>query len=112
MGTSKPITGFRGSIFTSATGLYTQLMPANLTSRAEASDMRSARSGEPVAASAIAPGLQSCRQFLSSESGILCNGQLGAGFIAVGNAKGRDGTYGKYRLAGLPKSLRIDGPFS
>ena len=55
-----PITGFRESVFTSATGLYTQLTPTAFSSAAEAAPTRSARSGEPVAASAIAPGLRRC----------------------------------------------------
>ena len=57
VGTNRPMTGFRGSLFTSATGLYVQFKPTSFSSRADASDTRSARSGEPVAPRAIAPGL-------------------------------------------------------
>jgi hypothetical protein len=56
-----PMTGFRGSLFTSPTGLYAQFIPASLSSSADASVTRSATSGEPVAASAIAPGLSTRR---------------------------------------------------
>jgi hypothetical protein len=52
-----PMTGFRGSEFTSATGLYTQLIPASFSSFAAAADTCSATSGTPAAANAIAPGL-------------------------------------------------------
>jgi len=52
-----PITGFLGSVFTSATGLYTQLIPVILISFAVAAATFSASSAEPVAAIAMAPGL-------------------------------------------------------
>lgn len=57
-----PMTGFLESLFTSATGLYAQLMPASLSSRPEAAETRSAKSGEDVAAKAIAPGLRDERR--------------------------------------------------
>lgn len=59
--TNEPMTGFRGSLFTSPTGLYAQFIPASFSSSADASVTRSATSGEPVAASAIAPGLSTRR---------------------------------------------------
>jgi hypothetical protein len=52
-----PMTGFFESVLTSATGLYTQLIPTILSSVAEAHDTSSASSTDPLAASAIAPGL-------------------------------------------------------
>lgn len=55
--TGLPITGLRGSEFTSATGLYAQLIPASFISLAVASEHDFAMPGSPVAASAIAPGL-------------------------------------------------------
>ena len=58
---NSPMTGFRGSLFTSPTGLYAQFIPACFISSADASVMRSATSGEPAAASAIAPGLSTQR---------------------------------------------------
>lgn len=51
------MTGFLESEFTSATGLYAQLIPTIFSSLAHAAATSSARSGEPVAASAMAPGL-------------------------------------------------------
>ncbi len=53
-----PMTGFLASEFTSATGLNTQLIPANRISRPVAAETRSVISTEDVDARAIAPGLQ------------------------------------------------------
>jgi len=52
-----PMTGFFESVLTSATGLYTQLIPTIFSSLADAYDTSSASSTDPLAASAIAPGL-------------------------------------------------------
>ena len=54
---NEPMTGFRKSLFTSPTGLYAQFILVCFSSSADASVMRSTTSGEPAAASAIAPGL-------------------------------------------------------
>jgi len=51
------MTGFLGSVLTSATGLYTQLTPTSLISKPEALVTSSASSVEPVAAMHMAPGL-------------------------------------------------------
>ena len=80
--------GFRGSLFTSPTGLYAQFIPASFSSSADASVTRSATSGEPVAASAIAPGLLSTRRphqrnQEGTETSLASHGQLGASFIAT-----------------------------
>jgi hypothetical protein len=55
------MTGFRESEFTSPTGEYDQFMPTAFISRAEADEHFLAYSGSPVAAIAIAPGLESVR---------------------------------------------------
>lgn len=52
-----PMTGFLGSVLTSATGLYTQLIPTSPISNPEALVTSSASSVEPVAAIHMAPGL-------------------------------------------------------
>lgn len=57
-----PMTGFLGSVLTSATGLYAQFIPQSLSSFAEAAETFSARCGDPVADRAIAPGLMTPRQ--------------------------------------------------
>ena len=61
-----PVTGLRWLEFTSATRLHAQLIPANFTSCAGVNEHDPADPGSPVAANAVAPGLQT----LSTDSPI------------------------------------------
>jgi len=52
-----PITGFRELMLTSATGLYVQFIPASFSSWPQAAAIPRVNSRSPIAACAIAPGL-------------------------------------------------------
>lgn len=54
---NKPMTGLPVSLFTPAAALYARLIPTGFNSHADASVMRSVKSGDPAIASAIAPVL-------------------------------------------------------